>query len=510
MAHFEMTRRNFIKTLGAGAAGLILSRIPSVALADGVEENKGYDITASYDADIVVVGAGISGLAAAVQAAQLGAKVTLLEANDFAGGNGLGTEGIFGCGTEMQKEAGIDFTFSDVIDHEATFFNYRINSEFWRNMVNNSADNIAWAIDNGVEFTHVDNYYGMGQVSSFHWFKDGKGENYVKPMVAKAEELGVQIMYSTRGMELKTDGDKITGIYAETVDGMIELNANAVILASGGYAANDETIEALGFDSKRTMHFNIGVHQGDGLRMAKAVGGADVSSARTYLGYTSTPGSVGFDTAFSFMQESRSAIFVNGKGHRYVREDCGETVKGITGNAIRTQEISYCIATDDILADIDANMVPGSADIMKAIAESNPDNNAFKADTIGELAALINVDADELEKTIADYNEMCANAKDTEFNKPEKYLLALNGPFYAFRQDPMLATSIGGIHVNPNMEVIDLHNNVVMKGLYAVGTDSCELYRETYTISIPASCQGNNLNSGRTAARNAVAYIEKC
>lgn len=509
MNKHEISRRSFLKALGASAAGIALSRVPLSAFAEDEEQKLGFDVVAEYDADIVVVGAGISGLAASVQAAQLGAKVIQLEANSFAGGNGLGTEGIFGCGSKMQKEAGIDFTFGDVIAHEAEFFNYRINADFWRDMVANSADNLDWAIENGVEFSGVvDDYNGFGTVSSFHWFADGTGASYVTPMEAKAKELGVEIMYNTRGLELKTAEGKIAGIYAETENGMIEIRAKAVILASGGYAANDEILDANGFDTARTLHFNIGLHNGDGLKMATSVGGADVSKARTFLGYTSVQGSTGWDAAFSFMQECRSAIWVNGNGNRYVREDCGEFVKGITGNANRTQEISFCIATDDILADIDANMVPGSAEVMKGIVESNPDNNAFKADTLEELAGYIGVDPEALKKTVADYNEMCANGKDSDFSKPEKYLIALEeGPYYAFRQDPMLATSIGGIHVNRNFEVIDLHNNVVCPGLYAIGTDSCEMYRETYTISVPASCQGNNLNSGRIAAKNAVAYI---
>ncbi len=508
MKQAEFSRRSFLKALGATAIGATLSSVPFIAVAEG-EEKKTIEVIDSFQADIVVVGAGISGLAASVQAAQLGAKVIQLEANSFAGGNGLGTEGIFGCGSKMQQEAGIDFTFGDVIAKEAEFFNYRINSDFWRDMVSHSADNLDWAIENGVEFSGVvDDYNGFGHVSSFHWFKDGSGASYVTPMEAKAKELGVDIMYNTRGAELKTEDGKIAGIYAETENGMIEIGAKVVILASGGYAANDEILYANGFDTARTLHFNIGVHNGDGLKMAKSVGGADVSQARTFLGYCSVQGSTGFDTAFSFMQECRSAIWVNGEGNRYVREDCGETVKGITGNAVRTQEISYCVATEEILADIDTNMVPGSAEVMKAIADSNPDNNAFKADTIEELAALINVDPDALMMTVSEYNEMCVNGKDTDFDKPAKYLIALeDGPFYAFRQDPMLATSIGGIHVNRKFEVIDLHNNVVCPGLYAVGTDSCEMYRETYTISIPASCQGNNLNSGRYAAKNAVEYL---
>jgi fumarate reductase flavoprotein subunit len=61
-------------------------------------------------------------------------------------------------------------------------------------------------------------------------------------------------------------------------------------------------------------------------------------------------------------------------------------------------------------------------------------------------------------------------------------------------------TSIGGIDTNRKMQAIDAKGDAI-PGLYAVGTDGCQLYRETYTMNIPASCQGNNVNSGRTAAK---------
>jgi fumarate reductase flavoprotein subunit len=79
-------------------------------------------------------------------------------------------------------------------------------------------------------------------------------------------------------------------------------------------------------------------------------------------------------------------------------------------------------------------------------------------------------------------------------------------PYYIFRQDLSFWTSIGGIHTNRKMEVIN-EAGVPIPGLYAVGTDGCELYRETYTMNVPASCNGNNCNSGRTAAKNAVASL---
>ena len=79
-------------------------------------------------------------------------------------------------------------------------------------------------------------------------------------------------------------------------------------------------------------------------------------------------------------------------------------------------------------------------------------------------------------------------------------------PFYIFRQDLAFWTSIGGIDTNRNMEVITAKGEVV-PGLFAAGTDGCNLYRETYTMTVPASCNANNCNSGRIAARSAFALL---
>jgi fumarate reductase flavoprotein subunit len=80
------------------------------------------------------------------------------------------------------------------------------------------------------------------------------------------------------------------------------------------------------------------------------------------------------------------------------------------------------------------------------------------------------------------------------------------GPFLWVNQDLSFWTSIGGVHTNRNMEVIN-ESGVPVPELYAVGTDGCELYRETYTMNVPASCNGNNCNSGRVAAKNAAASL---
>ena len=84
----------------------------------------------------------------------------------------------------------------------------------------------------------------------------------------------------------------------------------------------------------------------------------------------------------------------------------------------------------------------------------------------------------------------------------------VRAPYYIFRHNIAYMCSIGGIHTNIRMEVLNTEDEVI-PGLYAIGTDGCELYRETYTISVPASCNANNCHSGRVAANCASDYIQR-
>ena len=113
------------------------------------------------------------------------------------------------------------------------------------------------------------------------------------------------------------------------------------------------------------------------------------------------------------------------------------------------------------------------------------------------------MDAAALEATVARYNELCDKGEDDDFDKEAEFMIPVKtGPFYILRQDMAFWTSIGGIDTNRKMEVITPKGEPI-PGLYSAGTDSCNLYRETYTMSIPASCNANNCYSGRTAAKNA-------
>jgi len=511
-----ITRREFIKGAAVGTAG-----VAAISLVSGCSDNKSdskdnnaaksYNVSEKMTADIVVVGSGASGICATVQAAELGANVILLESNSVLGGNGILTEGMFAVGSSLQKASGVgtDITFRQVIAVEQEFFNYRVNALFWKDLVENSADNLDWLIKNGVKFSGVvDNYYGLGKIETFHWFVDGKGKNFIEPMVAKAKELGVTIMTKTPAEDLIMDNGRVVGIYAKKEDDTyIQIDCKAVILATGGYANNIEMMEARGYDMTYTINQGNPGHNGDGLRMAVAAGGADVSMQRCFLREPYSYGIYFFGTMSQAIHRGGPFLWVNEKAERYTNEDCGAFCPGNNSNAVHTQKKSFLIFDRGLLEKLAQNVENLIEDVEDAVAKC-PGDNIYKADTVEELAQKAGLDPQALAATVERYNELCRRGVDEDFNKPaEKMIELATPPYYIFRQDLSFWTSIGGIHVNRKMEVINEAGEPI-PGLYAVGTDSCELYRETYTMNVPASCNGNNVNSGRTAAKNAVASIK--
>lgn len=513
----NVSRRNFLKGAAASAVGLatigVLGGCAANPPGKANENETGevpLNISETISADVVVVGAGSSGVCATVQAAQLGARVVLLEKNAFLGGNGAGTEGMFAIGSRMQQELGVgtDINFRDVIATEAEFFNYRVNALFWKDMVEASADNLNWLMDCGVPFSGVvDNYHGLGKIQAFHWFKEGKGKNYIDAMIAKAEELGAKVMIKTPAQDLILDGGKVVGIYAEKEDGSIlKIDCKAVILASGGYANNQEMMKDRGYDLTYSINQGVPGHDGDGLRMASTAGGEDVSRQRGFLREPYSHGINFFGAMTQAIHRGGPFLWVNEDAQRYVNEACGAITPGNNSNAVHTQRKSFLIFDRGVLEGLAKNVENLVEDVEDAVAKC-PSQNIYKADTVEELAPKAGLDPAALKETVARYNELCKKGLDEDFNKQaDKMIGLIKAPYYIFRQDLAFWTSIGGIHTNRKMEVINKMGEPI-PGLYAVGTDGCELYRETYTMNIPASCNANNCHSGRIAAKNAAAAL---
>ncbi len=489
---------------------------------------KTIDPVATYDCDVVVMGAGMAGLAAAVQAAQLGLGVVVLERTGAVGGGGRGTEGVFGVGSDMQEAAHIHIEPVEVIRRELEYHNNRVDGARWLDMVHASGDNITWLEENGVLFSGVVDNYRNCEFESFHWFEHGRAAyDYSEQMRAAAEKDGAVFLLSTSGESLiKGDDGSIQGMYATKRNGdYIRINAKAVIIAGGGIANNDEFIARGGWQDVEQIERQFMGFNGDGLRMVLEAGGTDSLDRFSGLILPAVTHSLargqgvqgkGRDGIVACVRAPQ-ALWVNESGSRFCAENSGDVNwQGLIAPIVRHKRVFSIF--DKAIFDEAYKSMPqpfmtaeeNDAYLEQRIAE-NPDNDCFRADTIEELADKVCAVYDDMDKqTLIDtfnrYNENCKRGADLDFAKPENYLTAMTPPFYCMRMVPYIIMTFGGIHTNSHFECMDAGKRPI-PGLYAVGADSAELWPNLYTLNVPGSANGNNVNSGRHAAVRAGDYI---
>jgi fumarate reductase flavoprotein subunit len=476
--------------------------------------------------DIAVIGAGASGLAAALTAAERGARVVLLEKTKHTGGSSSFAEGMFAVESEMQRPGYVNYTRDEAFKEMMDYSHWRANPRLVRVFVDESAGTIAWLQKQGVEFVEAMTNLPDG-LRTLHILKGppgAMGSPMIKTLVARAEERGVEIRKAAEVKKIIREGDRITGVITEEEGKQAPVNAGAVIIASGGYANNKEWI-------KKYSGFDLGVNlipvrnydkTGDGIRMAWEVGA--VEEGMGVLQFFRI-GPLGPGIRMLGHVECachQPNLWVNQQGERFCDESIAFNDTFMGNAAARLQEgYSYTIF-DEVAKQhmvehgIDRNvsyknlsgtrLVNFDRELKVALEKKNPD--IFLADSIEDLARKIGIKPAVLKTTLDEYNRFCETGHDELFAKEPKYLRPLRGPgFYAIKAYTVFIGSLGGIKINHEMEVMDKDERVI-PGLYAVGTDAGGMYGDSYCFQ-PASgtTLGFALNSGRIAGENAVRYV---
>jgi fumarate reductase flavoprotein subunit len=461
--------------------------------------------------EIIIIGAGGAGLAAAVTAAEKGAKVVLLEKHHTAGGNSAMAEGLFGAESPLQKRMGVDARRDESFNIAMEYSHWKINPRIVRAFVDKSGDTIEWLEEKGLQF-HLDPLFPNQSPLVFHCLQRG-GVEVINVLRKKCEDMGVTILLETTAKKI-LNGGNAAGVLAIRNKEQLSITARSVIIATGGYGGNRELLKKHCVPYSEDLYLRGMPHMGDGLVMATEMGAATEGLGILQL---SGPSFKGSSLVASIAREPNT-IWINRKGERFINE--ANIFYPEVGNALDRQpdKLSYTLFDEQIRRSLINNGTFIKRSRVKSFTPDEFESEIQKETSSGrlkvsssweEMAAYTGAVPEALGATIDEYNSFCELGYDKVFAKDRRYLVALrNPPFYAIKCCLGFLGTIGGIKINHQMEVLG-HRDEPIPGLYATGADTGGWESDTYCSLLSGSTFGFAINSGRIAGENAVNYIRR-
>lgn len=510
------------------------------ALKAGGVKKAGEGKTEKLETDVIVVGAGASGVSAAVTAADKGAKVIIIEKTGVIGGaSNLSWAGKFynsSAATENNLKVDVEKEIADWIVNN----HWRVDAAAIRQYVTKSGETYDWLAEKGYQTSFL-NFFGepLHVLPAY----ETREETLRKMLSESVEQNGGQVITETTAKKLITnEAGEVTGVVAEKADGTtLEISAKSVVMATGGYAANKEMVkEAFGFEG---INGGLGQNVGEGLKMAWEAGAKVPDNfGGQMLHQTLARATQGLKAQYEPFEASYPLMLtylpnfmnVGSSGARFRDEAATlESVAAANTSAFNGAYHMVIVSKSQLdalqtkgMKGVNAPKLPGMppefyAEFAEQFTLENPWTNAeqvfdsmvengdgFKGNTIEELATNAGMDVDVFVETFNNYKEATKTGVDTEFGKTADYLepMGEEGPYYAIIAEINNLGSVGGLLVNPKFQVLN-DNRTPVKGLFAVGLESeGVLYNDTYVgngVGIGYSFTSGRLG-GESAASSAL------
>lgn len=460
---------------------------------------------ATYNTDIVIIGAGGAGMTAALTAAEKGADVIILESQAAVGGNSVrATGGMNAADTPAQDEnefgesAGVEktlktarTTYADNVtitklaeevekqwaDYQANPVGYFDsdelmeldtmiggkginNPELVEELADESADGVEWLKNYGINLTSVGSF-GGASVKRIHRPVNAEGKtiavgSYMIPLLEKAceenDKISIQLE-NTATTILTDENGKAVGVKAVGATGNeVTVNAKAVILATGGFGANLDMVAELVPALKGFMTTNAAGAQGQGIEMAQALGAATVDMDQIQIHPT-----VQFDTAALITEGLRGdgAVLINAEGKRFIDE---VGTRDVVSAAEIAQPGSYSYLV------VDQAMLDKSSVIAGYVKRGF----VFQGNTYEELAEALGVDAATFAETMNTWNTYVEAKNDPDFGRTSFAQPLNTAPYYAIKVTAGVHHTMGGLVINTDTEVLKADGTAIA-GLYAAG-----------------------------------------
>jgi len=480
--------------------------------------------------DVVVVGSGLAGFAAAIQAAELNSKVVLLEKTERVGaGNTFVSNGFYvGAGTIPQKEAGIEDSPERFLQ-DLTKILPEADPKQLRAFALYAAEGIEWLLKIGIDFHPVLSdpeveRSSFGRINSrVHIMKEGTyfgrrtgniegGEYFLAKLEEAFRRAGGITMANTSAKKLITNSKReIAGLEAvKTSGGMIAFDARAVVLACGGFQGNTQMLlkhvsnyaDKAVCRSGRDMDRGYCPNTGDGHIMAQQVGAKLVNMSYVYAHTLMPPVS-----PYPNHDYCKFAIVVNKEGKRFVDESRGDVI--ISNALLHEADATGFIIVDSRLYDEFASL---SVDLAVSYGAPKP----VSAESFEELAGKIGVDPAGFDRAMREFDEAVSKGTTDQLKPPKSgrerpewprnqdLIRAIESPpYYGIPIVPGVTFTAGGIFIDDQSRVLD-QNLEPIPGLYAAGELTGGLFTDYYTSGGGLTrCLVQGLVAGGSAAKYA-------
>ncbi len=460
------------------------------------------EITATHDVDVVVCGLGPAGDAAALACAEQGLKVVAVEKQNRGNYN---SATIGGTNSKLHEHWGMTYDTDAWIADAMVDNAFQGDMTLFKHFLEKNGEAVDWYISH-FDNQNLDDYpltFAAGDFPDFRdeWDKTALSRSWntslnlpyppgelADILAGILTEAGVEIRFNTPACQLVTDdAGKVTGVIVKGEGGYEQYNcAKGVVLATGGYEFNQQMLKERCRPRGVPGAWLTGAfgNTGDGLQMGIAVGAAE----------DEFPQPIMLDP-----EQLMPYLRVNKLGKRFTPE---YEPYGHLAMAIQAQPGTYDFYVVDgaIAEKIDKIWTPSSScygpkEVWVGAATSE---NALKADTLEELAELMEVPADDFVATINRWNEMAAAGKDEDFNFPGEMMMTIDTPpFYATKEHADGLCTAGGLLVDTACRVLDKERQPI-EGLFAAGIVSGGMFYNTYPHNLNCLSHTRNCLMGYT------------
>ncbi len=464
----ELSRRDFLSRTAGTVAGLAASTtLRAGALVSSQPGGA---------ADLVIVGAGLAGMAAAITAADAGARVALIDKRYKVGGTAMGAGGSFSAaGSALQQAKHIDDSPERHFQDANRIGRGKADPAILRLYTEQAAPTQAWLEQLGVTFdpkgprmAPEHELYSVPRTCD----AIGGGPGYIaalsRQLNARVTAGKIVLRTETAARRLLTESKRVVGVEVADDDGTVSaVRGKAVLLACGGYGSNRAMVAHYNPSLANALTVASKYATGDGLRMAEEVGAhlANMDLLVPYFaGVENPPGSgrtMMLSLVTAVLTSMKGDVWVTKRSRRFVNEDSHSPDE--RERALRTiPDATLFVLFDDAM--LKSSAKPPLVNFDQHLQDGHV---VKRAGSIGELAALAGLAPAALEKTIEDYNGYVSAGRDPEFGRTNLVPFD-HPPFYAILASGVVFMTAGGVRTNTSLQALDA-NGTPIAGLYAAG-----------------------------------------